>query len=85
LLAVDSDLIGFIIGGVIGIAGLLAGWLNLRESNRHQLAMAREEREQERLGDAYVRLLGMVERAARWAHMVKPIIGIDPPDIRTNQ
>jgi hypothetical protein len=76
---VDSDLIGIIVGGVIGVAGLLAGWLNLREGNKHERTMAREAREQERLGNAYVRLLGMAERAGQWAQMVKPIMDTDPP------
>jgi hypothetical protein len=53
-LAVDWDLTGIIVGGAIGVAGLLAGWLNLRESHKHERTMAREAREQERLGNAYV-------------------------------
>jgi hypothetical protein len=51
---VDWDLTGIIVGGAIGVAGLLAGWLNLRESPKHERTIAREAREQERLGHAYV-------------------------------
>jgi hypothetical protein len=47
---VDWDLTGIIVGGAIGVAG----WLNLRESHKHERTIAREAREQERLGNAYV-------------------------------
>jgi hypothetical protein len=76
---VDSNLIGIIVGGVIGVAGLLAGWLNLREGNKHEATMAREAREQERLGSAYVPLLRMAERMGQWAHLVAPMIEFNPP------
>jgi hypothetical protein len=39
----------------------------------HELRLAREAREQERLSDAYVKLLRMVERIGSWAQTVFPV------------
>lgn len=76
--------------GVVGAAGILFTWLTGKQSRDqvermaqerlgHERTMAREAREQDRLGNAYVRLLGMAERVGQWAQMVKPMMDTVPP------
>jgi len=68
-----------IAGGAVGLAGLLVavlgGWRD-RESAR---AMAREERHQSRIADAYVALLEGAEKIGNWAALVRPVIDTNPP------
>lgn len=45
----------------------------------HDELMAHEARDQERLSEAYVKLLMMVEASGTWAQTVKPMIDTEPP------
>jgi hypothetical protein len=47
--------------------------------NDHDVRLAKEERTQQRLADAYVALLEMAERVGMWAQMVRPIVDTIPP------
>jgi hypothetical protein len=45
----------------------------------HERELAEDSRRQERLADAYVELLGIVNRTAHFADMVRPIVDTNPP------
>lgn len=75
---------------VVGVVGIAGTWLSskqgrdsterlTREGFEHEHRLAREARQQQRLADSYVKLLGMVERTGQWAQMVKPIMDTIPP------
>lgn len=75
---------------VVGVVGIVGTWLSskqgrdsterlAREGFEHEHRLAREARQQQRLADSYVKLLGMVERTGQWAQMVKPIMDTIPP------
>lgn len=64
---------------VLGLAGITATLLAGKFERGHSERMTREAREQERLADAYVRLLVLVERIGQWANMVKPMWDTIPP------
>jgi hypothetical protein len=76
--------------GALGIVGIVFTWLTGKQARdqaeqtaekrlEHERTMAREARDQERLANAYVRLLGMVERIGQWTQMVKPMLDTNPP------
>jgi hypothetical protein len=69
----------------VGVVGITFTWLSgkqgrdhaeqmARIGNDHVAAMAREERTQQRLADAYVALLEMAERVGQWAQAVRPMV-----------
>jgi hypothetical protein len=45
----------------------------------HERELAEDSRRQERLADAYVELLGIVNRTAHYADMVRPFVDTNPP------
>lgn len=60
--AVALALASVITSGVVGISGIGAGlWTSRQTAN-----LARETRSQERLADAYLEVLGSVEREGQW-------------------
>jgi hypothetical protein len=63
----------------LGLAGIGATLLAGKFERGHSQRMADEARQQERLADAYVRLLVLVERVGQWAQMVMPLMDTDPP------
>ena len=65
--------------GGLGAAGIGATLLAGKFERGHSQRMADEARQQERLADAYVRLLVLVERVGQWAQMVMPLMDMDPP------
>jgi hypothetical protein len=78
------------IGAAVGVIGIVFPFLTGKQArdqaeqttqNRleHERTMAQEAREQERRGNAYVRLLTVVETMGQWAQMVKPMLDSDPP------
>jgi hypothetical protein len=84
-------------GGLLGGGiGAFFTWLTGKQSREHaewtleqQLGatrlLAREERQQERLRDAYLELLKMAERVGHWAQFVNPEMDTNPssmPDVR---
>ncbi|WP_152547093.1 hypothetical protein [Amycolatopsis orientalis] len=82
--------LGASIAGTVGLAGMFFTWLSSKQGRdhaerlakdrfEHERKLAQEALEQERLGDAYVRLLVMVERCGAWAQSVKPMLDTDPP------
>ncbi|MFI5583753.1 hypothetical protein ACIA5G_01860 [Amycolatopsis sp. NPDC051758] len=82
--------IGVSVAGFLGLAGMFFTWLSSKQGrdhaerlaqqrSRHERQLAKEAREQERLGGAYVRLLVMAERSGAWAQSVKPMMDTDPP------
>jgi hypothetical protein len=82
--------LGTIAAGVVGLAGIRATYLTGKQGRQHteqmalrayeqQRKLAEDARRQERLGDAYVRLLVMVEHTGAWAQAVKPVVDTDPP------
>jgi hypothetical protein len=75
---------------MLGLAGMYFTWLSskqgrdhaeslARERFEHERKLARDALDQERLADAYVRLLVMAERTGAWAQSVKPLMDTDPP------
>jgi hypothetical protein len=84
---VAYEWIGTVILGLGGIASTLIVAKQGREhvermagaNHDHERTMAREARDQERFGNAYMQLLVMVERAGQWAQMVNPMRETDPP------
>jgi hypothetical protein len=72
--------IGGIIGGVVTAKGSRKDARALaQQTNEHQVALAREQRQQQRFADAHLELLTMVEMGGQWVTMVRPIIDTDPP------
>jgi hypothetical protein len=78
------------IGASAGVIGIFFTWLTGKQARdqaeqtadkrlAHERTMAHEAREQERLSNAYVGLLGMVERIGQWAQTVKPMHDSNPP------
>ena len=77
-------------GGLFGGAiGAYFAWLSgqqsreqvsrtLQEQFGHDRLQAREDREQQRLENAYLELLRMTERVGNWAQMVYPVIQTGP-------
>lgn len=49
------------------------------QAYEQQRILASDARIQERLGEAYLQLLVMVEQSGAWAQAVKPIVDTDPP------
>jgi hypothetical protein len=74
-----SEWIGTVVLGLGGIASTLIvakqGRDHVKRMARegHERTMAGKGRQQERLGNGYLRLLGLVEPAGQWAQLVKPI------------
>lgn len=71
--------------GLAGIAATLAGtltanWTAGRE-RQHKEELAREERRQTRLADAYVEVLKIAEGTGQWAQLVRPAFDSDPPRV----
>lgn len=84
-----SEWIGDVATAVVAAAGIgytyLAGARGRDQvdrmalaSRKHERTMAREAREQERLADAYVQLLGMMERIGQWVQQVNPMYQSNP-------
>jgi hypothetical protein len=82
--------VGAAIGAFVGVTGIFFTWLTGKQARdqaeqtadnrlQHERTMAHDAREQERRGNAYVRLLTVVERSGQWAQMVKPMLDSDPP------
>jgi len=75
---------------IVGVTGIVFTWLTGKQAREqaelvadkrleHERTMAHEARRQERRGNAYVRLLTVVETTGQWAQMVKPMLDSDPP------
>jgi hypothetical protein len=73
-------------GGGLALAGALlsawvANWLGSKRDERrykHEAAMAREARRQERLAQTYIELLTYLSHYADWAESVRPVQGSRP-------
>jgi hypothetical protein len=64
---------------VVGVAGIWGTWLTGKQARDDARATAREAREQQRLGNAYVELLETSEQAGQWAQTVLPMRDSIPP------
>lgn len=82
--------LGTAVAGMVGVAGITFTWLTGKQARDHaerlgertfeqQRQLAQDARTQERIGDAYLRLLVMVEQTGAWAQVVKPIMDTLPP------
>jgi hypothetical protein len=76
---VTSPWVPSAVTGVVALAGILATWRTGQQARTHDVRLAREERRQDRLANAYVELLTMAERVGQWASMVRPFIDTTPP------
>ncbi|MGH3484749.1 MAG: hypothetical protein ACRDPQ_16140 [Nocardioidaceae bacterium] len=74
----------------LGLAGIVATFWQAKQGREqtervankrldHERSMAREERQQERLDEAYLQLLRLAGRAGAWAERVKPLMENNPP------
>jgi hypothetical protein len=50
-----------------------------KQTYEYQRQLAEDARTQERLGEAYLNLLEMVEQVGAWAQAVRPVVDTDPP------
>ena len=64
---------------VVALAGIGATLLAGKLERGHCERMARDARQQERLAEAYVRVLVLAEHVGHWAQMVEPVWDFDPP------
>jgi hypothetical protein len=76
--------------GALGATGIVFTWLSGKQGrdhaenlaklrNDHEATLAKEERTQQRLANAYIALLEMAERVGMWAQMVRPMVDTIPP------
>lgn len=63
----------------VGIAGIAGTWLTARQGFSNQRQLALDARRQDRLENAYVGLLEMVERVGHWAQIAYPLLDSNPP------
>ncbi len=71
-------LVSVVSSAVLGAVGLIVASYNSSRERAHALALAREARQQERLADAYVEVLRIVEEVAHWAQRVRPMLDTSP-------
>lgn len=72
-------LVSVISGGAVGIVGLATAFTSGVMDRRHERELAREERRQVRLAEAYIQMLEMVEKVGHWAQNIRPVTDTDPP------
>jgi hypothetical protein len=67
-------------GAVLGAGvGAMTTWLTGKGAREHAERLARTERQQQRLADAYIELLEMLQHLGQWVVSVQPFIDFGEP------